>query len=224
MNINGIFFSSLLGVEKVNNFSAIQNEVGKHVLPPLVFPINDAGSTVQEQTKNYITNDSTILEQDFNTFTVFKADPKRPEQSQFFPLSFSLDGVNKFLLPYEPMVNIEGQNTIIKRNVAKADGLKGSIKERWSQDDYTITISGLLIGEQEIGTMNECFPRADFEALMQILTHSREVYVYCEPLQLLGINKLVIESFSFPFTKGENVQAYEIKCTSDFSYNLLLEM
>ena len=28
---------------------------------------------------------------------------------------------------------------------------------------------------------------------------------------------------NFPFTKGENVQAYEISVKSDFDYNLLLE-
>ena len=47
--------------------------------------------------------------------------------------------------------------------------------------------------------------------------------VYCEPLQLLGINRIVIEEMSFPFTKGENVQAYEISALSDFDFNLLLE-
>jgi hypothetical protein len=74
------------------------------------------------------------------------------------------------------------------------------------------------------GDVSECFPREDFEKLRDLLTYPKELYVKCEPLQLLGINRIVIEDMSLPFTKGENVQAYEIKGYSDSSYNLLIEL
>ena len=127
------------------------------------------------------------------------------------------------------MINISGKNTIVRRNVAKAKtkgGLElgGSIKERWNQGDYDITITGVLIGSLLTGNVEDCFPREDFEKLRDFMTAPKSLKVYCEPLQLLGINQIVIEDFSFPFTKGENVQAYEIKCYSDFDYKLLLDI
>ena len=62
------------------------------------------------------------------------------------------------------------------------------------------------------------------QKLKEVLTHAKQVKVNCAPLELLGINDIVIDDFSFPFTKGENVQAYEIKACSDFSYNLLMKI
>ena len=43
-------------------------------------------------------------------------------------------------LPYEPIVTVNGKNVIVKKQVAKGR-IRGSIKERWSQDDYQISIS-----------------------------------------------------------------------------------
>ena len=56
------------------------------------------------------------------------------------------------------------------------------------------------------------------------MTAPRALKVYSPPLELLGINRIVIESFSFPFSKGEDVQAYEIKAFSDFDHKLLLDI
>ena len=44
------------------------------------------------------------------------------------------------------MISLQGQNIIVRRHVNKG-AVKGTIKERWSQDDYTISIEGILIGE-----------------------------------------------------------------------------
>lgn len=159
---------------------------------------------------------------------LWKADPPLNQDEQFFPMTFEIDG-KRFLLPYEPFISISGKNTIIKRNVAKQQTEKGrvlggSIKERWNQGDYDITIIGVLYGALITGSAADCFPRADFEKLRDYMTAAKRVTVYCEPLQLLGINHIVIEDFSFPFSKGGNVQAYEIKAVSDFDYKLLLDI
>jgi hypothetical protein len=123
------------------------------------------------------------------------------------------------------MISITVNNIIIKRNVAKAHyDLQGTIKERWSRGDYEITITGVLIGSLLTGSVAECFPRKDFEILRDIITKPKSWKIECSPLELLGINQIVIEDFSFPFTKGENVQAYEIKAYSDFNYKLLLDI
>ncbi|WP_417289609.1 DUF6046 domain-containing protein [Corallibacter sp.] len=211
-----ILFSSLVGVKKTERFSVVQNELSKHVLPPIPF-LGYKRNTIIGSVSNTIDAD------------VWKANAPLSANDQFFPFYFVGDDGVKYLLPYEPMINISGKNTIVRRNVAKAKTkggreLGGSIKERWNQGDYEITITGVLIGSILTGNVEDCFPREDFEKLRDFMTAPKSLRVYCEPLQLLGINQVVIEDFDFPFTKGENVQAYEIKCYSDFDYKLLLDI
>lgn len=221
MDNNDILFASLVGskiVEMVPRLTQVQNELMKHVLPPLPFlPFQNSERVAQIEENNEI------------KYTWEQGEKLSAEQ-QFFPFSLSIDeGKNWFRLPYEPLISISGKNVIAKRRVAKWNAenskqLTGSIKERWSQDDCEITITGVLMGSLLRGNMEDCFPRADFEKLKKILTHAKEIKVNCPPLELLGINFIVIDDFSFPFTKGENVQAYELKACSDFSYNLLMEI
>ena len=98
------------------------------------------------------------------------------------------------------------------------DKIQGTVKERWSRDDWEIKVTGVLQGKDM-----RAFPKDDFEKLRDILIKAKLWTVYCEPLQLLNINYVVVESMSFPFTKGENVQAYEMDLTSDYPFNLLIE-
>ena len=216
-----ILIASLFGskiIQMVPALDVINNELGKHVLPPIPFlPFRNEDGVLKPKVS--------ALES-----TTWQADFPLDEAQQFFPLSLSIDeGKSWFRLPYEPIISISGKNVIAKRRVAKWNSeaiknLTGTIKERWSQDDYEITITGVLLGSIMRGTVEDCFPRADFEKLKKILTHSKHIKVTCPPFELLGINSIVIDDFSFPFTKGENVQAYELKCCSDFSYNLLIEI
>lgn len=220
MDNRDILFASIVGskvAKSIPRFDAVQNELQKHVMPPIPFlPLKNTTTIANGGAVEPFTN-------------LWEADPPQKEEDQFFPLSFSIDQREWFLFPYEPMINISGKNNIIRRNVAKWNNdnngkLSGTIKERWSQDDYTITITGVLMGSLLTGDVSDCYPISDFKRLADLLTTSKEIYVRCEPLQLLKINRIVVEDFSFPFTKGENVQAYEIKAYSDFSYNLLIEI
>lgn len=214
MDNTGILFASLVGskvASGIPRFTKLQNELMKHVLPPIPF--------LPFRNENYIEEKGASHE-----VSIWESDKPLAESEQFFPFSFEgSDGV-RYQLPYEPMISISGNNTIVRRNVAKAKGMVGSIKERWNQADYEITITGFLMGSLLTGSVADCYPRQDFERLRDFMTAPNTLTVYCEPLQLLGINKIVIEDFSFPFTKGENVQAYEIKAYSDFAYNLLLDI
>lgn len=220
MNNTDILFASLVGskiVEMVPRLTAVQNELMKHVLPPIPFlPFRNSEGIVDVTPEEYL--------------NLWEADTAVSEEQQFFPLSLSIDeGATFFRLPYEPLISISGKNVIAKRKVAKwsedkKDQLIGTIKERWSQDDYEITITGVLMGSLIKGSYADCYPREDFEKLKKILTNAKEIRVKCPPLELLGINYIVVDDFSFPFTKGENVQAYEIRACSDFSYNLLMEL
>lgn len=212
-----IMFASLVGsevAEKIPRFQMVQNEAMKLALPKIPFlPINNQEVSINE--RNYSAIDSEN----------WKAD--RPDvENQFFPLSFRRVGTSDpfFTLPYEPLINISGSNEIIMRKVAKAPNFIGTIKERWTQNDYEITITGSIFGLNMIGSPAETFPRQDFERLRDYCTHPNGLEIQCEPLQLLGINSIVVTDFTFPFTKGENVQAYEINAVSDFSADFLLEI
>lgn len=63
------------------------------------------------------------------------------------PMRLKLEeaGAEEWLLPMEPMVSLTGQNIITRRHVNKGR-VRGSIKERWAQDDYSITVEGILMG------------------------------------------------------------------------------
>jgi hypothetical protein len=221
MGNQDILIASLFGskiIQMVPALDVINNELGKHVLPPIPFlPFR---------------NDEGVLKPKVSALesTSWQADSPLDEAQQFFPLSMSIDeGKTWFRLPYEPLISISGKNVIAKRRVAKwnkefSKGLTGSIKERWSQDDYEITITGVLIGSILRGTVEDCYPRADFLKLKKILTNAKQIKVNCPPFEFLDIHNIAIDDFSLPFTKGENVQAYEIKCCSDSSYKLLIEL
>lgn len=199
-------------VNLIQNANVVNNELAKHVLPVIPFlPLKNNTNVAIERGRAINVNDNWTIPNAID------------EQKQFFPLSFSFKekGI-RWVFPYEPMINISSGNNIVKRNVAKqGENLIGTIKERWSRKDFDITVTGALIGSIMQGKPEDCFPKDQFVQLFNFLKHAKELYVYSHPLELLGITKVVIEEYSFPFTKGENVQAYELKLVSDFDYQLL---
>lgn len=212
-----ILFASLMGSRALNliqNANVVNNELAKHVLPVIPFlPLKNNTNVSIDRGRAINVND--------NWTTPNAID----EQKQFFPLSFSFTANSpRWVFPYEPMLNISSGNNIVKRNVAKqGEKLVGTIKERWSRKDFDITVTGVLIGNIMQGKAEDCFPKDQFIQLFDFLKHAKELYVYSHPLDLLGIHKVVVEDYSFPFTKGENVQAYELKLVSDYDYQLLIE-
>ena len=104
---------------------------------------------------------------------------------------------------------------ITKKQVAKGK-VRGSIKERWSQDDYQISINGILMNPNGDG-----YPDKDVMALKR-LCEAAKVQVMCPLFEIFSIDQIVIESFDFPFTSGPFNQAYTIGAVSDDIYKLLL--
>ena len=213
-----LFFASIMGVDNIAIYQRakmVQNELSKLVLPPIPFlPLTD-NVTVAQYKQESLTE---------NRYS-WETDKPLTEDQQYFPLSFSFcEGGQKWLFPYEPMINISSGNNIIKRNVAKqGDKLVGTIKERWSRKDFDIQVTGALIGNIMTGKVADCYPKEQLRQLFDYLKYNKEFFVYSEPLFEMGITKVVVEDYSFPFTKGENVQAYDIKLVSDFAYNLLVK-
>lgn len=220
MEITGtdLYFAGLMGskaVGLIQRAGIVQNELTKRVLPPIPFlPLKN------ENNVSPIDGGSS-----FASLSNWQQNEGISESQQFFPLSFSFtEGGQKWLFPYEPMINVSSGNNTVKRNVAKqGKNMIGSIKERWNRKDFDISVTGVLMGTELKGTVEACYPKKQLGELFKFLIHSKEIFVYSPLLEGFGITKVVVEDYSFPFTKGENVQAYELKLTSDDSYNLLIK-
>lgn len=132
------------------------------------------------------------------------------------PMRLKLEeaGAEEWLLPMEPMVSLTGQNIITRRHVNKGR-VRGSIKERWAQDDYSITVEGILIG------MDGKYPEEDV-AKLRGFCEASHVTVLNPLLEIFGISHMVIESWDIPFTSGAANQNYTLKAQSDDIYKLLL--
>lgn len=120
----------------------------------------------------------------------------------------------EWLLPIEPMVSVTGQNIITRRRVNKGR-VKGSIKERWAEDDYAITIQGILIGS------DRSYPDKDVAKLRKFCEAGR-VFILNPLLEIFGISHMVIEKWDIPFTSGNENQNYTLSGYSDDIYKLLL--
>lgn len=132
------------------------------------------------------------------------------------PLRFQLEesGAKEWLFPLEPMISLNGQNILVRRHVSKGT-IKGSIKERWTQDDYTVRIEGILMSR------DGKYPEEDVTTLKNFC-EAGHVKALCPLLEIFGISQLAIESWDIPFTTGLTNQNYSITAYSDDIYKLLL--
>lgn len=132
------------------------------------------------------------------------------------PLRFQLEesGAQEWLFPVEPMISLNGQNILIRRHINKGT-IKGSIKERWTQDDYTVRIEGILVSS------DGKYPEEDVIKLKNFC-EAGHVKAWCPLLEIFGISQLSIESWDIPFTTGLTNQNYSITAYSDDIYKILL--
>lgn len=134
------------------------------------------------------------------------------------PLSFRMADGSWWLFPIEPLISISGKNTIVKRSVAKSER-RGTIKERWAEDDLKIIINGKL-EHSDLYT----YPAEKLSELRQIITQRKAIEVKNELLQLLDVHQIVVETYSLPFSKGENIQNFSLEAYSDDLYELFIEV
>lgn len=112
-------------------------------------------------------------------------------------------------LPFEPKVSVSSKNQIVARKVAK-DKRRGTIKERWTEGDVNITIEGTFIHKDP-----DQYPAAAVQKLREAVRQNHAIEIQNEMLAQLGVNYMVIEEYSLPHSKGENVQNYKITAVSD---------
>ena len=131
-----------------------------------------------------------------------------------FPLYLAVEGKPWWLLPFEPQVTVQGTNVLVKKQVAKG-AVRGTIKERWAQGDYSLSISGILMGK------NGKYPSDDVK-MLRSFCEAGKVLVKSPQMELFSITQIVVEDWSIPFTAGQENQAYTINAVSDDIYKLLL--
>lgn len=127
-----------------------------------------------------------------------------------------VDSSGYWTLGVEPIINIRGGQRVIRRYPSRTTK-GGSIKERWSSDDYTLAIRGILVNFED-GT----YPAEQVAALRRIV-EATEVKVKSPILEAFGIQRMVIKDFDLPFETGENFQAFTLNAYSDELFDALLE-
>lgn len=136
----------------------------------------------------------------------------------YCPLSIKWESESEWWqLPFDPVVAVRGQNKIVKRTVLKVrtsdKERRGTVKELWSQGDYSISIAGVL------QSGDECeLPETDIRKLRNYCEGRESVDVLSPLLTLFGIHRMAIESFDFPHTAGLENQTYNLSCLSDDFY------
>ena len=125
-------------------------------------------------------------------------------------------------LPFDPVMSISGGNKIVRASDLKQDDSnnqrRGSIKEVWSQDDYTIQIAGLFMGETD-----DDIPMADLERLRSLCEAREVVEVECDLFEVFNIRYIAIEKFDFAHTAGRQNQQFSITAYSDDDFSLLVK-
>lgn len=148
----------------------------------------------------------------------------------WFPVSFRNAGDDESAPPiaYLPycVVRIAGKKTIVKTPVMYR---KGTVKEQYNVDDYSISIKGFLIGE------NGAFPEVDIDNLKDLFELKKgvridnaitNIFLSGEPgADYSQQKRVVIESLDFPEVEGgkENVKPFSMQLESDFVFTLELK-
>jgi len=195
--------------EKTNLALKITNALGYNMPPPFLF-----GKSVVV--------DPALHSWDYNEDEFNAKYGDNFEGTLFLvPVKLRLEKENKdtegYRLPLDPLISISGKNIIRRRYVAKSK-MRGSIKETWSQDDYEITIAGLLQADDQDALGRH------ISRLKKYLEVAESVHIVCNLLNnVFAITRIAIESYDFPFTKGVENQAFTIKAYSDDNYQLLEE-
>jgi hypothetical protein len=132
----------------------------------------------------------------------FKADIYGRE----FFMPVVLDGV---LLPFA-VVGVRLKTNIVKTSLPERDG---TVKEIISQDDYEISIKGIVIHPD-----GDVFPEDDITALKKINAKKQAVILQCAMTDIFipQDDSVLIEELVFPPMSGvEHARAYEMSLISD---------
>jgi hypothetical protein len=131
------------------------------------------------------------------------------------PLKLETPDGEMWEFPVEVLVNVKGSHKRIDRYPLRGKG-SGTHKERWSMDDYTVEIKGVLVDLK-----NGAYPEQDSLILREIMEYGQG-WVECPLLRIWGIERLAYDSWDIPFTTGVPLQEFSISAKSDNLFNQLL--
>lgn len=114
------------------------------------------------------------------------------------------------------VISLSAQKRVIKTPILNQ---KGSIKEIVGQNDYNVSINGVLVGQFGFPTIEDlqrAKPVDTMRDLIEIAEAKISVKIVCDYLNNFGVERLMIESFSFPQNLDNmNLQSFTLTCSSD---------
>ncbi|MEG1572868.1 MAG: DUF6046 domain-containing protein [Bacteroidales bacterium] len=133
----------------------------------------------------------------------------------FMPVTFMNQGKS-----YEidcALISITGKKNIVTTPLV---GQKGSVRELINLDDYKISITGVVIGE------DGQWPEAKLDAINELFAINQAVELKCALTDVFfeDGDKVVITDLNLPTTSQiEHVQVVEIQCETDKPFELILD-
>jgi hypothetical protein len=114
------------------------------------------------------------------------------------------------------LFSVAQNKTIIKTPI---QGRNGSVKEYISDNDYSITIRGIITSDSP-----NVYPEKEVKDLYEVCAVQKEVEISSKFLNdVFGITNIVIESYDFPQSAGfQNTQMFKIQAVSDDPIELTL--
>lgn len=118
-------------------------------------------------------------------------------------------------LRYEAVLMTVSQAKNIEKT--KIQGRNGTVKEYIGDDDYAITINGIITGP------NGHYPIDEVAELKKVLDAPIAIDVASRYLQNLGIHSIVVESYDIEQKEGGySYQTFSLSCVSDIPQELRL--
>lgn len=123
--------------------------------------------------------------------------------------------LNDIELANEPLIDLGLRKNIVFTDMVK---YQGTVKESMGLKDWSVTIRGVIIGENE-----DSYPIDELNNLRKICETEDVVEVLCEYLNIFDIFYLAIEDLQLPAFEGaKHIQPYEIKAFSDRITELII--
>lgn len=120
----------------------------------------------------------------------------------------------EYTLPNAPLVDILQSKRIEKTYMAGRDG---SVKEFIYEDDFVITIRGIIINPDSADLQ----PIDEIEELYSFFKFNKSLQVDSALLNALGIFNIVVESLELPDVQGAPaIQPFVLNCLSDIPFEI----
>jgi len=120
----------------------------------------------------------------------------------------------------EAFMIIGAKISVDKSNVLKSTSLvnrRGSVKELIQATDYTVRITGTLIGVRNL------FPYVELVLLNKLLDTSKTILVASAYLATFGIYRLAFKNTTFAQGNALNTLEYTLNFESDYNYDFKIK-